>query len=149
MSTPLNGGETAGALDAVAIRVTVNHIGERGSKVYHLPLGGGRINEMDDHRLVVEVEPAVEMPKGQWRDTHSLRILATQVEKNGGYIRAGDTIHVGDEILVGRDMVDLLEELNRRANRRAEGPSEQYRQGYEDGVREVKAIVAEKLEALR
>lgn len=130
-------------LDATGIRVSVNHIGECGSLVYTLPLGGGRIDEMDSHQLVIEVEPAVEIPRDRWRSYDAIERLAAKVEKNGGYMHCGDAIHVGDEILVGRDAFDLLEHLNRRATARERGKldEESYRQGYEDALRDAKAKI--------
>lgn len=131
-------------LDATGIRVMLTDLKYTdrlgpGSPVWTIPLGGGRVQA---DGILVEVEPVVEMPKGRWRDHGELDRLAAISERNGGFIRSGDAIHVGDEILVGRDAMEFVIHLNRRANQRIQDPHHaDYDLGWRDAMAELKSTL--------
>src|SRR4029077_3067996 len=80
-------------------------------------------------------------------DYEAIEALADTVESNGGFMWTGDNIAVGDDILVGRDVVRLLTVLWKRAGER-EGDGDSLararKQGEEAARREVRALVRER-----
>ena len=126
-------------MDATGIEVTLNEHHKRGATRWVIPLGGGVIRQ---EGFTIEIHPQVELSRNRWRTYDEVEQLAATVEKSGGYIYSGDTIHVGDEILAGRDAMELLTHLNRRANDRHTRDEATYEQGYADAVRDMKTAVS-------
>lgn len=78
-----------------------------------------------------------------------LERLAGRAENQGGFIREARDGHelarIDDEEIEGRDLVELLVILYRRACDRAQGTLnvQSYRQGYQDAVRDVREKLGE------
>lgn len=143
--------------DASGIRVDlvrVPHHGQ-GHPSWEIPLGGGEVkipadelpHEKDGY-IVIEVRPQVEMPTGHWRDYDDLERLCIMADKQGGYMCVGDAIEIGDEILVGRDVVNFLTHALRRAHKEvADLEGKPNYEGYRnkqvraDAIQEVRDIV--------
>jgi hypothetical protein len=110
-----------------------------------LPPQGGIVREGG---VTVEVRPTIpEDEIGRSRSYDEIVALAEKAEKNGGFIRSGDEAHVGDAILAGRDLIEFLSVLWRRAEERAGDQSAAYRQGYEQARGELRRKVEEALNA--
>lgn len=124
--------------------VTVDLIDTRdrsrfGHPRWTLPLQGGIVR---DGGVTVEVRPTIEQADAfDWRPYNQLVGLAERAEQNGGFARSGDEIHVGEDILVGRDALEFLTVMWHRAAERAGDQDAAYRQGYEQGKRETRDAV--------
>lgn len=114
--------------------------------VYPLTMAG-----VPDPKLIFEVRPEFEWPDdGRFRSYDELQKVADLVEQNGGYAMSsssatGDEMQVGEKIVTGRNVVEVLTILNRRYAERAGDQSAAYRQGFEAGQRAAAEAVEQAL----
>ena len=106
-----------------------------------------------DGLVAVEIAPLDQVPE-RTRDYPAVRRLADAVERNGGYATVGGLggteLRVGDEIVVGEDALQLVMELNRRAQPgNADAITEAFRRGHEAGVRAAREAVTATLDGVR
>jgi hypothetical protein len=118
----------------------------RGHPSVVVPFNGGSF-EVDG--IQIEMRPNVEWDRDSydWRGYERINELADQVHRDGGFGWSGDEIHIGDEILVGRDVVKLLAELNRRYGARVDAAGKPdldaaYQQGFDAALRQVEKAIA-------
>lgn len=97
--------------------------------------------------MTIDVVPIFKGPEEDvfsWRSYDEITAIAERAERDGGFARHGgpdgEEIHVGEHILVGRDALEFMVSLWRRAAER---------QGYGRAVREARARVKEALDAIR
>lgn len=134
-------------LDAEGIRIDLidtENRGRFGHPTWVLPLGGGTVREGG---VIVEVRPAVDMATDEWRSYDATEKLADQVEHGGGFMWHGDEIHIGNEIVVGRDALKLLTALWHRASER-EGDKDIAAAAYKQGFAAAKRQLVDAVTAL-
>lgn len=105
--------------------------------------------KVEDDGIIVEVRPDEELAAAldandypTSRSYDEIVRICQQAETNGGFGRKSHEIHVGDDVLTGRDVVEFLTTMWRRASERVgakDAVEEALRQGYDAGLRDAAA----------
>jgi hypothetical protein len=132
--------------------------GGPGHQSYEIHPGGGSIKEplsikgVDDPYVAIEIRPNIECEtdEGRYRSYSELEKICDLIEDQGGYAVKSSynsvELSVGRDIVVGRDVIEILQMMNRRLGERAGDQSAAYKQGFEAGRRATAQAVEEAIE---